>query len=476
MVRYSHNLIAALLAAVLLSGCGERPLFDGLETGDDLIVLTRNSPTTYYFDGDQATGFEYELFKQFADARGLKLRVKVAFTLEELIAMLDNREGHFAAAGLTVTPGRSERFLASNAYITQQPLVVYKSGLHRPRDLSDLVDRDIVVLAGSSHVETLARLAEQHPGIAWREIRAADTLELMQLVTEETAELAIIDSVEFRMQQRLYPRLVAALELEAQEDIAWYVPNVEGAETFLEQINDFLAEVQASGSLEQLKERHFGHVEYASRIGSFTFQRKMRAELPQWQPIIEEVAREYRLDWRLLAAVAYQESHWNPKAKSPTGVRGMMMITLATARDLGIKDRLNPRQSLRGGARFIRNLLRRLPDDIDEPDRTWMALAAYNIGMGHLEDARILTQRNGLDPHVWQDVRAHLPQLQNPDIYPTTRFGFARGEEAVTYVDNIRHYYSVLQLQSLPENRLQPPTNSSELIAERWQSRLPKAL
>ena len=465
-----------IMLTLLLAGCGEDRLFEDLSPGDELIMLTRNSPTTYYFDGDQPTGFEFELMQAFAKSQGLTLRVKVAFTLEELITMLEEQQGHIAAAGLTMTPDRGSKFIPSQAYITQQPLVVYKSGLLRPRSLQELADRDLVVLAGSSHVEILNGLAENIRGLRWREIRAADTLELMQLVTEEKAELAIIDSVEFRMQQQLYPRLVAALELDAHEAIVWYLPDAPGADAFVSEINRFLTSEQDNGELERLRERHFGGVEFASRISAFTFQRKVKSELPQWQPLIEEVAREYQMDWRLLAAVSYQESHWDPDAKSATGVRGMMMITRSTAKELGVKDRTDAKQSLRGGARFLKNLLRRLPADIEEPDRTWLALAAYNIGMGHLEDARVLTERRGLDPHLWRDVREQLPLLQNPDVYPTARYGFARGKEAVTYVDNIRHYYSVLQLQSLPENKIQPPVSTAELIPQALADLLPLTL
>ena len=469
--------IALLLGlGIGVTACSDQRRLDTLSEGDELIMITRNSPTTYYFDGDQATGFEYELVKAFADSKGLRLRVKVAFTLEELIQLLVDGEGHIAAAGLTVTPDRTQLFSVTDPYIAQKPLIIYKSGSRRPRQLEDLANQDIVTLAGSSHVEALTDLATRVEGLTWREIRAADTLELMQQVTEEKADLAVIDSVEFRMQQRLYPRLVAALELEGDEDIAWYLPNLPGASVLTDEINEFFSQQRQTGQLAKLKERHFGALAFASRMSSFTFQRKVQSALPQWQALIEEVAAEYQMDWRLLAAIAYQESHWNPRATSPTGVRGMMMITRATAGELGITDRLDPRQSLRGGARFLKNLLRRLPNDIAEPDRTWMAMAAYNIGMGHLEDARKLTDRKGLDPHLWRDVREHLPLLQNPDIYPTTRFGFARGEEAVTYVDNIRHYYSVLQLQSLPENRIQPPIDTAALVSRELQDVLPMAL
>jgi len=473
--RLTKNIAAFALCAAVI-GCSQEMAFDQLSPGDELIVLTRNSPTTYFFDGDEATGFEYELVKQYAETRGLSLRVKVAFTLEELIGMLSNGEGHIAAAGLTLTPERDSQFLATDSYLVQQPLVIYKSGMSRPRMLENLQNKDIVALAGSSHVELLKEMKRQLPELRWREIRAADTLELMQQVTEEKAELAIIDSVEFRIQQRLFPRLVAALELNGEDGIAWYLPDKPGARTLLEDVNKFLTQSTENGALEALKERHFGSVEFASRISSFTFQRKVRSELPQWQALIEEVASEYQLDWRLLAAVSYQESHWDPKAKSPTGVRGMMMITQNTAKDLGVKNRLDARESLRGGARFLKNLMRRLPIDIDEPHRTWMALAAYNIGMGHLEDARVLAERAGLDPHRWQDVREQLPKLQNPDIYPTTRYGFARGKEALTYVANIRHYYNTLQLRSMPDNKMQPPLRADDLLTFDTTDLLPLGL
>jgi membrane-bound lytic murein transglycosylase F len=465
-----------MLALLLLTGCDSSPELPPLAAGSELVVLTRNSPTTYYFDEDRPTGFEYELIRAFAERHDLRIRIKVAFTLEELINGLAVGEAHIAAAGLTRTSARSDRFIATQPYLTQEALVIYKSGQRRPRRLAALAGRDIVVLAGSSHIELLKSLQAQHPRIRWREIRAADSLELMELVAAEKAELAVIDSTEFQVQQRLYPRLVSALSLSEPEDIVWYLPRLEGAESWADAINQYFDDIDETGELKRLQQIHFGNVQYATRIGSLTFQQAMRTTLPQWQSMIEAVAREYQMDWRLLAAIAYQESHWDPRAKSPTGVRGMMMITQATARELGISNRMDPRQSLRGGARFLKNLLRRLPTDIAEPDRTWMALAAYNIGMGHLEDARVLTERAGLDPHLWEDVRQHLPDLQDPAVYPSVRFGFARGQEAVTYVDNIRHYWSALQLTGLDEYRLEPPITAESILPGDMENFIPLTL
>ncbi len=460
------RLIALTLSLSLLLGCLESSELTPVEAGQELVVVTRNTPTTYFFDGDRPSGFDYSLVKRFAQQHGMTLRIKVAFSLPELFDMLEQGEAHIAAAGLSKSLERDTRFHASLPYLHQKPLVVYKSGSLRPQTLEEMTGRDLIVVAGSAHIESLKALQSQMPDLSWREIHAADSLELMQLVTDGKAELAIVDSIEFSIQQRLFPRIVAALELGESAPVVWYLPRTPaGAETQL-LVDDFIEAAHASGDIAQLERLHFGRFMHASRLGSLVFQRKVRDALPAWQPLIETVAEEYQMDWTLLAAIAYQESHWDPEARSRTGVRGMMMLTQATANELGIADRTDAAESLRGGARFLKDLQRRLPSDINEPDRTSMALAAYTIGMGHLEDARVITERAGGNPHLWPDVRAHLPELQNPSVFTSTKYGFAEGAQAVTYVDNIRHYEGILQLQSLPDQRLSPPIEVKALLPE----------
>jgi membrane-bound lytic murein transglycosylase F len=470
------KIIAILLVFVSLWGCSDGDIFRELDANGELIVVTRNSPTTYYFDGDQAAGFEYDLLQAYADARGYSLRVEVAFTLEELIGQLDQGQVHLGAAGMAVTTEFTQNLLTTDAYLEQNPVIIYKSGKNRPRRLADLAERDLIVLADSSHAELLEDLVDQIPTLTWREVQVGDTLELMKLVTEERAELAVLGAAEFRLQQQLYPRLVAALDLDTGESIGWYLPNISGADTLRNDINLFLHEARQTGLLAKISEQYFGTTRFSSRMGAFTFNRRVDSLLPKWQPLIEAVAAEYQMDWRLLAAVSYQESHWDPTAKSRTGVEGMMMLTRNTAKELNVENRKDPQQSLRGGARFIKDLLRRLPADIEQPHRLWMALAAYNIGLGHLEDARVIAEKNGLNPHLWPDVRSQLPKLQNPDIYPTTRFGFARGNEAITYVDNIRQYYSTLQLMNVADERIQPPINVAEMAENSAAIAVPLAL
>ena len=161
-----------------------------------------------------------------------------------------------------------------------------------------------------------------------------------------------------------------------------------------------------------------------------------------------------------------QESQWDPSAQSETGVRGIMQITEDTARRLGITDLLDPAQNVLGAARYLHDLKDKLPERIHEPDRTWLALAAYNIGLGHLEDARILAQKQKLNPDLWSDVKKVLPLLANPEYYEEAKLGYARGGMPVAFVDRVRGYYDVLLAQEPPHKpRLTLSVGSSDIAA-----------
>lgn len=454
-----------VLLTVLCGGCAERDRLASILSEGELVVVSRNSPTTFYRDKNGHTGFEYALASLLAEDLGVTLRMEPAFSLDGIFERLRRQEADLAAAGLTLTGQREAEFPHSTPYYRLKPQVVYLAGTYRPRRIEDLADMNIVTLAGSSHAESLRALQrEGFSGLQWQEVTEVDSMELLELVNAGQAQLAIIDSNEFSVQQSLYPRLKVAFDLGQEQDMVWYLPPGDDNDRLLTHIDGFFDRLSRDGILEQLREEYFGHTDGVSRISSHTFIRNMRKSLPPYRKLIQQVAQEYQLDWHLLAAIAYQESHWNPLAESPTGVRGMMMLTLPTARELGVKNRLDAAQSLRGGARYFKNMKRRLPDDIREPDRTWLALAAYNIGMGHLEDARVLTERQGGDPHLWQDVMESLPLLQKSKYFQTTRYGYARGREAATYVQNIRHYYSILAWQDIADNKPLPPTRTEDHV------------
>lgn len=470
-IRYTrfYTLLLTVIT-LLLTGCEQPDSLEAIRDQGELVVVSRNSPTTYFVSKNGLAGFEYDLTGMLAEELGVDLVIEPAFSLRGIFTALTRNEANLAAAGLTLTELRAANFEHSASYFKLTPQMVYVAGTFRPRNMEQAEGMSIVVLAGSSHAEALRRLRdEQYPDLQWREIPEADTMQLMELVNAGEAQLAVIDSNEFKVQQSLYPRLKVAFDMGEEQDMVWYLPPDVDNARLLTRINAFIQRLQEDGTLERQREIHFGHTRGVSRIGSHTFLGKMRRTLPKYRDLIKQVANEYQIDWHLLAAVSYQESHWNPRAASPTGVRGMMMLTLPTAKDLGVTNRLDVSQSLRGGARYLKNIKRRLPDDIADPDRTWMSLAAYNIGMGHLHDARKITDAQGGNPDLWRDVMERLPLLQKSTYYKNTRYGYARGMEAVTYVQNIRHYYSILQWQDIPDNKTLPPVKTEQYVPKAVQ-------
>lgn len=468
-LRSALLLIIAGLMLVLLIGC-EREATDALAAIRDrgeLRFITRNGPSTYYLDRDGPTGFDYALARRFAEELGVELVVSEAFTIEGLFTALRRGEADIAGAGLSRTAAREAVYTSTTAYAQQHAQLVYRVGDGRPREIADLEGLRLLVTAGSSHLELLESLrASSAPWLTWDAVDTADTTELLLQVRDGHADVAVVDSRDFLLQQRLVPSLEVAFDLGPARDVVWYLP-AEKADSALRAAADaFLSAQRDDGAIAALTRRHFYRDEEISRVDSKTFMSSVRERLRDYRGLIENVAREYQLPWELLAAIAYQESHWDPEATSRTGVRGMMMLTLPTAEDLGVDDRTDPEQSMRGGARYFKSLRRRLPEDIEEPHRSWMALAAYNIGMAHLEDARVLTERRGGDPHRWSDVMASLPLLEDPQHYRQLRHGYARGSEAVRYVQNIRHYYDVLRLRTARERRPLPPLDSRDYLPE----------
>lgn len=465
--RWKYRLAATALSIVLLAlsqGCARQDSLDHIISTGELRVVSRNGPTTFYKDKNGPTGFEYHLTKLLAEDLGVSLQIEPAFTIESIFTRLQREEADLAAAGLSLTDRRQESYPHSTSYYSSTPQIVYRAGTFRPRSLEDLADMEIVVMADSSHAHALQALQQGGSQLRWKEVEGADTMQLLKQVNTGQAKLAILDSNEFKVQQPLYPRLKVAFDLGGEQEFVWFLPPGRDNKRLLTRIAALFEQLNKTGEMQRLIKLHLARGTGITRMGAHTFTRNMRQVLPQYQALIQQVAVEYQLDWHLLAAIAYQESHWNPRATSPTGVRGMMMLTRPTAREMGVKDRLDPLSSLRGGARYLKNIKRRLPQRIKEPDLTWFSLAAYNVGMGHLEDARIITQRLGGNPDQWADVSQYLPLLQNSKYYQQVRHGYARGSEPVNYVKNIRHYYNILQWQDIAANKPLPPVETDDYL------------
>ncbi|MCK4865447.1 MAG: membrane-bound lytic murein transglycosylase MltF [Gammaproteobacteria bacterium] len=444
-MRKSLPYIAGLsLILIMLNACApQKPALQQIQDAGVLHVLTRNAATTYFTGPNGAEGFEYDLVKAFADHLGVSLKISTEDNLNNMLTKVQDGDVDFAAAGLTVTAEREKTLRFSKSYqsITQQ--LVYNRSIPRPKSMDDAIEGMMEVIANSSHVERLNELKEKHPDLSWDENKEAGTTELLMLVAENVIDFTIADSNEVLLTRRFHPTLGVAFNISKPQPLAWAFSKAGDNSLYLE-ANKFLAAYKKSGELAQLIKRHYEHATKYQYAGTPTYLAHVRYRLPRYQESFEHAAEVNDLDWQLLAAIAYQESHWNPRAVSPTGVRGIMMLTKATARELGVEDRTVPEQSIQGGAQYIRELFERFSNELNDKDRLWFTLAAYNVGLGHVEDARIITKNNGGNPNKWVDVKESLPLLQRKRWYKKTRYGYARGNEPVKYVENIRSYYDIL--------------------------------
>jgi membrane-bound lytic murein transglycosylase F len=445
-------LIATFVATLGLAGCGERQpqiepevaLAAALEEGR-LIVLTASGPTSHFIDDDgRVSGYEVELAEAFAQSQGLTVEFDVRDNLQDVLAAIEAGEGHIAAAGITVTNARAERFDFGPAYkaVTEQ-LVCRRAGA-RVREVSDMAGVSISVVAGSSYAETLAGLQASVPDIEFQEVEAPSAMPLLRRVQNERLDCTVADSNLIAHARLQYPELLTPLTLSEERSHGWVI--AAQAPQLAQTVDAWFDQAHDNGVLADLDERWYGYTRRFDYVDVARFVRRVDERLPSLRRHFVAAAIETGIDWRWLAAQAYQESHWDRDAVSATGVRGIMMLTLPTANEVGVEDRTDPRQSIHGGATYLRRLFDRMPEGVDGEDQLFKAFAAYNVGMGHLYDARRLARRQNLDPDVWPSLRRTLPLLSEREYYSTVPYGYARGHEPVQYVRNIRRYRALLDL------------------------------
>lgn len=430
----------ALLPLVLaLATCSPKlaPLTQVHGTGV-LRMATVNSATTYYLAAHGPTGLEYDLGRGFAERLDARLEVVVVPNAPAALAAVRSGRAHFAA-GLAATPARRRLARFAPPYFQVLPQVVVHTDAPMPESLADLAGELVV----PAHSAVATWLRNTHPQLEFTADPNANEEELLYRVASGEIAATVAGSNLVKLNQRYYPQLRVAFALPVQQRLAWAFAPDTGDAVFNKAVAYF-AELQDSRRMQVLVDRYYGHADRLGFVGGQTFARIVEKRLDKWREQFKRAGKKTGIDWRLLAAMGYQESHWNPDAVSPTGVRGLMMLTEATAKEVGVEDRTDPQQSIAGGARYIDYLRERLPDSVKPPDRTWLALVAYNIGMGHLLDARRLLKARGMDPNLWVNVRTALPWLTQERYHKETRYGYARGHEAVAYVGNIRAYYDIL--------------------------------
>jgi len=432
----------------------------------ELVVLIRPGPVVY-FPGPDGTlaGFDVDLARRFAAEKKLPLRFTLADSTAQMTTAISRGEAHIGAGGLyrplpapstgkpaappPGSPGSADAkapaVLWTTGLATVEPVLIYNRDGYTPANWSDLDGETVAYVDDTGFESDIAAAMNAHPAVNWQRLALPSVAALISQVSDGTISYAIIDSIAAAVARNIYLDFEVAFPAGGKREVAWAVsPRFADLRS---ELDGFLARLKRDGTLARLADRYIPDARQIPRIDAGVLQERVRTLLPQYRVLFHDAQEKTGIEWRLLAAIAYQESQWDPAATSETGVRGFMQITEDTAKRLGITNLLDPAQNVLGAARYLSSLKEKLPARIHEPERTWLALAAFNIGVGHLEDARILAQKQKLDPDLWSDVKKVLPLLALPEYYSQARLGYARGGMPVAFVDRVRGYYDVLLAQ-----------------------------
>jgi membrane-bound lytic murein transglycosylase F len=442
----ARGVASIVAAAIMLAGCRPQPsTLEMIRARNELRVVTLNSPTCFYYGAQGIEGLEYQLTRAFAYELGVSLVIYPVASERAMQAELEAGRADIAAAQLTATREWARVGEPAAPYAQIAQVVVYRRDGVRPRSTLQLESAKLAVRAGSAQELQLEKLKHTvAPTLQWVEA-APNNADPMSDVDSGEAQYALVDEREYSFAHHLYPNVLEGFALPELRPVQWIVRR--GAHDLVLAVNRYFLYMAEAGRLARLKLRETGDSRPFAYEESREFQTHMLERLPHYQSLFQAAGTKAGLDWRLLAAIGYQESKWNPIAQSGDGAVGVMMLTADTASAMGIADRNDPAQSISAGAEYFAQVRAKIPDRIAEPDRTWLALAAYNVGFGHLEDARILAQSRGKNPDSWADVREQLPLLGEERWYMQAKRGYARGWEPVQFVERVQRYLTLLEWQ-----------------------------
>lgn len=442
----SNLLIAILLicCAALLVRSAPASQLEQVRTAGELRVLSRNGPISHYQGPEGITGFEYTLLKGFADELGVKLVIQDETAIGELKDSADQRSFDLASPSVINTYTGKQRYLYTSEFMKLNLELVYNSTQSAPASPKDLAGKRVLVVNKASIPLPLQELQQSLPDVQWEVVENLEMIDLLDMVERGHANYAVVDSAIFDIHRYSFPHTMVAFDLDKAQPLSWaFKPSRD--KSLYKAAQNYLDKVKASGELAHISSQFFEQYIDVGNNDALMFSLRFDKRFPRWANSIKAAAAQYDLDWQLLAALGYQESQWIPNAISPTGVRGFMMLTPDTARELGVKNLDDPVQSIFGGAKYLRYLLDSLSKTIeDEEERLAMALAAYNQGMGHLSDARALTLRLKGDADSWADVSKAFPLLAKEEYYSKATYGYSRGWEPVIFVRNILNYQKIL--------------------------------
>ncbi len=412
----------------------------------EITIITKNAAHCYYLYRDEPMGFEYELAKSYADYLGVRLKIKIADKWKAMLPALKDGSAALIAAGIVVTPARKKEVAFSDGYMAIQPHIITHRNNAKINRLKDLSDKTIHVGQGSTYLQRLEKLRKEGAGLSIQLHEDLPAEELIQKVSDGEIEVTIAHSNIATLNRRHYPWAVMKGTIGAEQQLGWALdPN---AHQLLESINSFFQTIKDNGKYDEIYNKYYGDTEDFDYIDLSAFHRRIKSRLSRYSPFIKAAAGQHDFDWLLIVAQIYQESHLNPWARSRAGAKGLMQLLPSTARSLGVKDIYNPVENINAGVQHLKNLYEHF-DSAQGQDRLLISLAAYNVGQGHIADARQLAVKMKLDPAKWSSLSKTLPLLRHKKYYKNSKYGYCRGTEPVKYTKQIMIYYDLLKRQGI---------------------------
>ena len=464
------KLIIYIVVLCVLAACEEAPKTEmppwhpvASENLPTIKVALRVNPASYYWQDGQATGFDYKLLQSFANHTNTKIQVVPVATAAKAVDLLKAQKVDMAAGALGATQQYTEHFKVSDPYYRSKQHLIYRHPDTKPRRFTEISLSDIDISANPNHLALLEKLnqvsdgddksSSPNPNIGsddplWYLHPDTPSHKLIEMINLGLIRYTLADAFELSATRFLYPYVKVAFTIPDELPVVWLfnrTPTVATSPHLVHLANDLFASMRENGELDRITKSHPGRLELIPYADKLTFIESAYRKLADHERYFKIAGDKYHLDWKLIAAIAYQESHWDSRAVSPTGVKGIMMLTKEIAQRYEVHERSDAYQSIMGGSKYLNELLGMIPPEVPIPDRIWMALSAYLAGYGHLTDAFRLTRSRGGNVNSWIDLRDSLKLLQQPEWYEKSRYGKPR-DNVVSYINNIRNYQFLLSL------------------------------
>lgn len=442
-------LVGALgFTTIAMNGCdamywNKQESLSRVQQKGEIVVLTTKSPLIYSKprSGD-AFGIDHDLLENFAEYYNLKLRYEFLPDEDAVIRALGKGEGDIAAARLR-TPEQNRAFLVGPAY-EESHLSLFCRKKAQIQNIQDLSGQPIALLNKDNYRGFSQRLSQFSPEVQITVLHDTRTPELFNLLAQGKFACIVSENLAGEFYSRYHSAIEKVAPLTDAYSLSWQLnPN---NYDLLALLQTWYQNAARRDEPMRILDRYKTYITQLDKRDINKFFRSIQTTLPLYKATFKKAAAEHELPWQLIASVAYQESHWNPDARSFTGVRGLMQLTTETALYVGIEDRTDPEQSIWGGSKYLRYLLNKTPNNLNSKDRLALALAAYNVGYAHLLDAQKLAERSGRNPYSWKHLKEVLPLLADPDYADELQYGPARGHEAVEFVERVKSFYNLMSM------------------------------